>query len=260
MKNITSISFFIIALVFASCSGYNSVVKSDDFGLKFETANELYDKGDEMRALALYEQVYQRTPNSAEGELSYFRIGKAYYSEEDFYMAGYYFGQFTKRFSTSVKAEEALFLSAMCSVSNSPQFSLDQEETEIAINDLQQFVDRYPGSILVDSCNNVMDRLRYKLETKSYTSAMLYSRTENYRAAVSACQTFIDDYPRSEFLEEINYTLVFNSFLLQENSVEAKKEERIQNTIERYTNFVNLYPTSKYLTDLEHVETLKIID
>jgi outer membrane protein assembly factor BamD len=54
----------------------------------------------------------------------------------------------------------------MCSVSNSPEFTLDQNDTEIAINTLQQFIDKYPNSTLVDSCNHVMDRLRMKLEKR----------------------------------------------------------------------------------------------
>jgi outer membrane protein assembly factor BamD (BamD/ComL family) len=71
-------------------------------------------------------------PKTGEGELSYFRIGKAYYEEEDYYMAGYYMGAFTQRFPFSAKAQEAMFLSAMCSVKNSPEESLDQTETEQA--------------------------------------------------------------------------------------------------------------------------------
>jgi outer membrane protein assembly factor BamD len=128
---------FLALVIFTSitsCSDYNKVVKGDDYGKKFETANTLYDKGQFLRSITLYEQIYQRMPKTGEGELAYFRIGKAYYEEEDYYMAGYYMGAFTQRFPFSPKAQEALFLSAMCSVKNSPEESLDQTETEQAIN------------------------------------------------------------------------------------------------------------------------------
>jgi outer membrane protein assembly factor BamD len=134
----------------------------------------------------------------------------------------------------------------MCSVSNSPEFTLDQNDTEIAINTLQQFIDKYPNSTLVDSCNHVMDRLRMKIQLKEYQGVKLYSKTENYRAAVTSAETFLADYPVSAKREEISFLLVENSFLLTKNSIESKKKERIDQTIKRYRNFVNEFPESKY--------------
>ena len=86
--------FVISALTIVGCTGYNKVLKSDDYTSKFEMANELYDDGQELRSIALYEQVYQRMPKTGEGELAYFRIGKGYYLAGDYYMAGYYLGPF----------------------------------------------------------------------------------------------------------------------------------------------------------------------
>ncbi|MDG1148558.1 MAG: outer membrane protein assembly factor BamD [Crocinitomicaceae bacterium] len=244
MKKIKFFVFVISALTIVGCTGYNKVLKSDDYTSKFEMANELYDDGQELRSIALYEQVYQRMPKTGEGELAYFRIGKGYYLAGDYYMAGYYLGQFHQRFSMSKQAEQALFLSAMCSVKNSPEFSLDQNETDLAINDLQQFIDKFPASTLLDSCNSIIDGLRFKLEQKEFNVVKLYSKTANYRAATSAALTFMADYPMSQFNEDVSYLLVLNSYLLSKNSVEIKKKERIDQTIERYRTFVASFPDS----------------
>jgi outer membrane protein assembly factor BamD len=244
------ISYFSLALITAvvliSCSGYNKIVKGDDYQIKFETANSLYEKGQFMRSITLYEQIYQKMPKTGEGELAYYRIAKAYYAEKDFYMAGYYFGSYSQRYPYSTKSQEALFLSAMCSVFNSPASSLDQNDTQLAISNLQQFIDTYPQSELVDSCNRVMDGLRLKLETKDYDAVKLYVKTQNYRAAVMTANTFLNDYPRSKHREEMSFILLQNSFELAINSVESKKKERIDQTIERYRNFVADFPESSY--------------
>jgi outer membrane protein assembly factor BamD len=250
MKNSLIFTFFIASLVLVSCSGYNRVVKSDNYDDKFKMANELFDKGEELRAVTLYEQVYQRIPKSGEGEVSYFRIGKAYFIHEDYVMAEYYMGQFSQRFPMSPKAEESMFLSAMCSVEKSPEYSLDQTETEIAINNLQQFIDRYPETELLDTCNIIIDKMRGKLTYKDYTIVKMYSKTEQFHAAVSSGLTFIRDYPKSEYLEEIHYILVKNSYLLSKNSIDSKKIERIEDTFERYRTFVELFPESKYRSSL----------
>ncbi len=243
----------ISTLFLTSCSDYNKVVKGDNYDRKFELADELYNKGQYMRSVTLYEQIYQRMPKTGQGELAYYRLGKAYYEEKDYYMAGYYFGAFTQRFPYSTKTQEALFLSAMCSVQNSPQSALDQNETELAINNLQQFIDRYPESNLVDSCNHIMDKLRYKLELKDFDAVKLYSKTENFRAAATTAQTFIEDYPRSRHREEAYYIMIKNSYLLALNSIENKKKERIEQTIERYRTFVAEYPNTVYKRELNDI-------
>jgi outer membrane protein assembly factor BamD len=247
------IGSLLIGFVLFSCSDYNKVVKGDDYQRKFELANEFFDSKEYLRSVTLFEQVYQRVPKSGEGELAYFRIGKAYYLSNDYEMAGYYLGSFPQRFPYSPKAQEAMFLSALCSVNNSPEHSLDQNETELAINNLQQFVDKYPDSELVDSCNRVMDRMRLKLERKDYDGVRLYAKTENYRSAVTTALTFLEDYPLSKNKEEVCYLLVKNSYLLTINSIENKKCDRIEETIERYNTFVADFPNSVNKVELDDI-------
>jgi outer membrane protein assembly factor BamD len=250
MKNKTPFSVALLIILLTSCSGFNKVVKSDNYEKKFQVAGEMYDKKSYMRAITLYEQVYQRVPKTAEGEVAYYRIGKSYYAEKDYSMAGYYFGSFYTRFTFSPKAEECLFLSAICSVKNSPEFSLDQNDTELAINDLQQFVNKFPNSDLIDSCNHEMDKLRLKLEKKEYEVVKLYDKTENFKSAVVTSKTFLETYPGSKFKEEVAFILVSSSYMLTKNSIEEKKKERIVETLERYRNFVTEYPNSRYKTEV----------
>lgn len=254
-------AFYFLLLTAAflqGCSGYNSVVRSDDFERKFELANQLYDRKQYSRCIALYEQVYQRLPKTGQGELSYYRVGKSYYAEENFYMAGYYFSTFPEKFPMSTKNEEVMFLNALCAVKNSPDYSLDQQDTEMALNDLQMFIHRYPGSPLVDSCNHIMDNLRLKLEKKDFEGVKLYSRLENgcagaacYKAAATSAETFLATYPKSIFREEVYYIMVKNSYLLAINSIENKKVERIEKTMERYLNFVSEFPKTSHRKEID---------
>jgi len=168
-------------------------------------------------------------------------------------MAGYYLGMFSKRYSSSPKAEEALFLSALCGVQESVEPSLDQNATELAISDLQQFIDRFPNSSLMDSSNNIIDRLRFKLETKDFDAVKLYDKTMNYRAAVSSSLTFEEEHPMSVFHEKNKYILTKNSYFLAKNSVDHKKLKRIEDAIERYRTFVFEFPESKYIQRIDEI-------
>ena len=250
MKNTVNLCAILLLFTLFSCSDYRKIVNGDDYQLKFELSNKLYDKAEFERSIVLFEQVYQHSPKTSEGELCYFRLADSYYKLEDYNMAGYYFNSFVERFPYSKKSENALFLKALCSVNNSPEFSLDQSETIIAINNVQQFVDVFPQSILVDSCNKIIDKLTFKLELKDFDAVKLYSKTQNYKAAVTSCEIFMDKYMNSRFSEEVNYIYVKNSVFLAKNSIESKKEERIEKSNERFLNFVKNYENSIYIKEL----------
>jgi len=250
MKNTVCFYFFLLLFILSSCSDYRKIVKGDDYQLKFELSNNLYDKSEFDRCIILFEQVYQHSPKSPEGELSYFRLANSYFKNEDYNMAGYYFNNFVERFPYSKKIEDASFLVALCSVNNSPKYGLDQSETMLAINNVQQFVDIFPQSLLVDSCNKIIDRLKFKLELKDFDAVKLYSKTENYKAAVTSCEIFMDKYINSRFTEEVNFLYVKNSVFLAKNSIENKKEERIEQSKERFLNFVKNYEKSIYFKEL----------
>ncbi|MGB0934072.1 MAG: outer membrane protein assembly factor BamD [Lishizhenia sp.] len=259
----------LLILVLSSCSDFNQIVKGDDYEKKLLKAEALYEEAIDKRkvkegvllekglaqygrAITLYEQVYQRFPREEKGELSYYRMAQCYFAVGDYYLAGYYYNNFVARFPFSTRAEECMFMTAMCSVKLSPEESLDQEETEVAINDFQLFVDRYPESKLVDSCNKYMDKLRYKIETKEYNSVMLYSKMERYKAADASATTFLEIYPQSKFAEEMQYVRIKNLYTLATKSIFSKQKERFEKVLEYYTIFVNKYENSDYLKRIQN--------
>ena len=240
------LSVALLTSVLFSCSDYQKIVKGDNYEKKFLHANRMFEKETYTKALTLYEQIYQRYPKTDKGEVAYYRIARSYYAIEDYYMAGYYFNQFTQRYPFSDNAEESLFMTAICSVKNSPKPSLDQEETDLALNDLQLFVQRYPESDLIDSCNRTMDRLRYKLEFKKFEAVQLYDRMENNRAAVASSQSFLQDYPRSIHIKEAAFIQFRNSCELAVKSIISKKKERVEDAMETYAKYSYLFDNESY--------------
>jgi outer membrane protein assembly factor BamD len=236
----------LLTLSLVSCSDYQKVVKSDNYEEKANVADRLYDKGSYEKTITLYEQVYQRFPQTGRGQLAYYRLAKSYYAMEDYYMAGYYFNNFSKRYPSSEKVEECLFMTGICSVKSSPEPSLDQEETYLALNDFQLFVQRFPNSDLVDSCNRVMDRLRFKLETKDFKSVQLYDKMENYRAAVVSAKTFMEEYPQSSYKQDVAFIALNNAYNLGINSVFSKQKERLEDALSLHQKYVSIFEKRSY--------------
>jgi outer membrane protein assembly factor BamD len=239
------------SVILVSCSGYNKVLKEDDYKVKQEFATRYYENKQWDRSASLYEQIYQRYSKGPIGEEAYFRLAKSNYEMKDYYLAGYYFSNFRERFFLSPLAEEATFMSAMCAVKNSPSYSLDQTDTQSALNELQRFITAYPTSELVDTCNIIMDRLQGKLEQKAYESAKLYWKMQNYRASSTAFDALVEDYPSSIHKEEALFLALKSEFLLAQNSIDSKKYERYEETIKRCRKFANLFPNSKSLKEVD---------
>jgi outer membrane protein assembly factor BamD len=248
----------ILSLTLFSCSEYSRVVKSDDYDHKYQLANSFFEKGSYLKAINLFEQVYQRNPKNIQGEVSYYRLGIANYNLGDYLMASYYFSSFSEKFPNSQKSEETSYRNLLCLIKETPDYSLDQTQTNVTLNEIQIFIYKYPQSSKLDSCNLMMDQLRTRLETKDFEAVKLYDKTESYNSAVTTAETFIKDFPLSKFKEKAFEILIRNSYWLALNSVEEKKMDRIVKTIERYNTFVIEFPNSDFKNNLSSkVEKLK---
>ena len=111
----------------------------------------------------------------------------------------------------------------------------------------------YPKSSRVDEANKLMDDLRKKLEIKNYNIGKLYYRMEDFQAAITSFQNLLDDYPDTEFKEEVLYYIAKAYYTYAEKSVFTKKEERYEKTIEAYNNLLYMYPDSEYLKEVESI-------
>jgi len=146
-------------------------------------------------------------------------------------------------------------MNAYCYFLTSANFKLDQTSTKNAIKEYQSFIDAYPESARIDSCNQTIDRLRSKLERKDYEITRQYFKLDDWKAAIVSTKNFIKDYPSSEYNEEMFLMLIDSYYLLAINSIPSKKVERLDGAIENYVKFVDLYPKSSYLSRAESIYT-----
>lgn len=238
-----------LMLTLISCSDYSRIVKDDNYKEKLAKAEDLFRDNSFNRALVLYEQVYQRHPSDEMGEKSYFKLGMTYFKQEDYYMAAYYFGNFPRRFPRSNNVQDAMYYSALSTFKTSPSHTLDQEDTELALNELQAYVSQFPNSRRVDTCNLLMDELRKKLEDKAWDGVKMYDRMSKYNAAVFSAKAFLEDFPTTDRRLEAAFLMMENAFVLAEKSVFSKRKDRYQKVIDMYDIYQDDFQVSRYVGD-----------
>ena len=235
----------IVLLLTVSCSKYNKILKSTDADAKFNAAVKYYEKKDYYRALPLFEELISIFRGQGRAEKVYYYYSYCNYYLEDYELAAYHFETFAGTFPKSESAEECSFMHAYCYYKDSPEFSLDQENTIKAIAKLQIYVNRYPQSKRLEECNSLIDKLRYKLEEKSFAISELYFNTGDYKAAVTSFKNLLHDFPSTAFKEEAMYYVAKSYYLYAQNSIESRKTERFSSMIDAGNEFLNTYPESK---------------
>jgi outer membrane protein assembly factor BamD len=241
-----------LLLAFLSCSDYNRLLKSSDYNKKYDAAIKYYDNKEYTKALALLEELVSVYRGTVRAEKIMYYYAYSIYATGDYLLAGYHFNNFVKTFPTSEKAEECAFMYAYCYYLQSPRYSLDQTDTKNAIKELQFFINKYPDSKRKDECNELITKLRGKLEQKYYEISKQYYFLEDYKAAITSFENVLKDYPDTKYREELMYMIVKASYIYATKSTDSKKTERFKSVIDAYNKFISYYPEkSKYSKEVE---------
>ncbi|MFD1096540.1 outer membrane protein assembly factor BamD [Salegentibacter chungangensis] len=241
-----------------SCSEYQKVVKSQDAGLKYTTAEQLYNEAKEedsnrkfKKALRLFEQIVPQFRGKPQGQKVSYLYADTYYQLEDYYLASYQFERFEQTYPDSEKAEEASYKKARSYYELSPRYFLDQADTEKAIVELQNYLNAYPDGEFAEEANKMVSELQVKLEKKAYEIAKQYHHTEDYKAAIVSFDNFIADYPGSPFREKALYYKFDSAYELAINSYRVLMEERLNTAHEYYKNYLKYFPQGEFQEQIE---------
>lgn len=240
----------VLFLLAGSCkSKYEKLKASNDNAKKYQAALAYYNKKNYTKALDLFETLVQRYRGQAQAEDLYYYYAYANYNLKDYTSARYHFKTFADTYPTSQRAEECRFMAAYCYYLDSPIYSLDQENTNKAIEALQLFINLYPKSERVAEAGKLIQNLRDKLERKAFENARLYLTIGDYQAAVIAFGNALRDYPDTKYAEEMDFLTIKAQYLYAKHSNELKQQERFNQALSYDEQFVDKYPTSKYLSD-----------
>ncbi len=250
-KHFILVVIFIGALALG-CNDFSKLQKSQDLPKKYDMAIDYYNKKDYVKAQLLFDELYSVWRNTEKSENVAYYLAYCDYNMQDYIMAGYLFKTYFRTYPTSSRASECLYMSAYCHYQISPPWSLDQEDTYSAIEEFQYFISVFPTDTAhIHECNKLVDNLHAKLEKKAYMNAKMYYDIEDYKAAITAFDLLLHDYPDTQYKEDANYYSLEAKYYLAVNSVDTKKEARIQDAIAACNDFMKLYTVSEWTGEVK---------
>ncbi len=256
MKGFHIIFFVLIAAVLGSGCSYQKLLKNGTPDERLTAAKKYYNKGDYNRALPLLDGLLGTMRKKGEAEEIYYYFSYTHYGMGDFTMAAYNFKNFTENYPRSEYTEEAAFMAAKCSYHKSLPYYLDPTNTKKAIESIQLFINKYPGSSYVADGNQLIDELRSKLHQKAYSNAKLYYKMGNYKSSYVAFKNAIADYPDLPQMEELEFLVVKSSYLYAKQSFQSIQSERYQVTVDDGALFLlEEHEDKSYIKEVEEMVT-----
>ena len=248
--------FFISILLLFSCSqyrAYQQVLKSTDPNFQYTQAVSYFNNGDYARSLELFENLLTIFKGDELAEDIYYYYVYANFNIKDYMSTIYHADNFVANFILSPKKEEIAYLSAYCHYLDTPRSSLDQSNTQKALNKLEMFIVNYPESDSLERVTSLVLDLNKKLEKKHFDNARLYYDTGKYKSAIFAIDFFLNDFPETNYLEEISFIQLLSYYDLAKNSVDEKKLQRIKEAIFACDNFIIAFADGVYYDEAKNI-------
>ena len=248
----------------SSCHSYNKLLKSTDYGYKYEAAKEYYFAGQYTWSYQLLEELIMVMKGSDRGEESLFMLGMCFYNLRDYETATMYLDRYTKTYTKGEYTELARYYSGRASYMQSPDPRLDQSPTYAALDKLQEFLEYHPYSDLREEVNDMMYELQNRLVQKEFENAQLYYNLgsyigncpnggSNYEACIITAENALKTYPYTRLREDLYMMILRCRYELAQRSVVEKSEERFLQTIDEYYGFKNEFPESKYMKEADQI-------
>ena len=256
-KNI--IITLLVALVLSSCGEYNKILKSTDYEYKYEAAKNYFAKGQYSKSATLLNELITILKGTDKAEESVYMLAMSYYNQKDYSTAAQSFITYFNTYPRGTFAELSRFHAGKALYLDTPEARLDQSGTYSAIQQLQMFLEYYPGSDKKQEAQDMIFALQDKLVLKEFLSAKLYYNLGNYMGAnnylscVITAQNALRDYPYTHYREDLSIMVLRAKHEMALNSTEDKRAERYRETIDEYYAFKNEFPESKYMKDAERI-------
>jgi outer membrane protein assembly factor BamD len=241
----------VFALFLFGCNGFNKVLKSKDPQYKLKMAEQYYAKKKYNYAQQLYEDIMPFYRGQPEFEDIYYKYAYCAYYQLDYLNADNLFKTFLEIYPNSVKAEEVDYMRAYSYYKQSPKPELDQTNTVKALGMMQTFINTHPGSPRNKEASDIIDVCRQKLEVKDHKSAQLYFDLGHFRAAATAFNEVLNNYPESDKADIYKMMAIRAYFRLAELSVDEKKPERFEKVVSECNEFMDRFPQSPFAKEVQ---------
>lgn len=154
------------------------------------------------KALEIFEKVVSNSPYGKYADLAQFKIGECYKKNNEFKEAAEAFGKLVNNYPKSLLYEQAKYETAYCTYKMSLKPNYDQEPTEEAIKEFENFVKTKDHGETIEDAEAALVRLQAKKAESLYNTAHFYEKSKHYESAIIYYKEVVDTYPKTSWAKK----------------------------------------------------------
>lgn len=163
----------------------------------FDEGVRSFEEGDWDDAIEAFETVLFAAPNSEVAPEARYRMGQAFFRQEEYVSAAAEFERFLERFPTDERAPDAGLGVCRSYAALSPIVQRDQSDTERAYDACSETAAEFAGTEAAERAAEIRDRMWEKLAEKTFIGGEFYFDRELYDSALIYYEDVVENYPDS---------------------------------------------------------------
>ncbi len=229
-------TFFCFAMLFLfismiSCSSHK--IKPDvSAEERMALAIKMFEKKHYLDAKTQFRIITLSNSGSSIADKAQFYLAECHFYLKEYILSASEYERLIKVYPNSEYVDDAKYKLGFSYYNLSPKYSLDQEYTQKAIQEFQEFLEDYHSSPLAAQVSEKLYQTREKLARKVYSAAEQYRKMGFYEAASVYFQKVLENYYDSSFGPKAQYWLGECYKKLQKNS----------EAMEAFATFLIKYP------------------
>ncbi len=229
-------AFFHLALLFLfiafiSC-GSHKIRPDVSAEERMALAIKMFEKRHYLDAKTQFRIITLSNSGSNIADKAQFYLAECHFYLKEYILAASEYERLIKVYPNSEYVDDAKFKLGFSYYNLSPKYSLDQEYTQKAIKEFQEFLEDYHSSPLAPQVSEKLYQTREKLARKVYSAAEQYRKMGFYEAASIYFLKVLESYYDSSYGPKAQYWL----------GECYKKLEKNAEAVEAFSTFLSKYP------------------
>ena len=171
-------------------------------------AMQAFDKEELEVALIKFDEITKFYPLSNESIQAEIMIGFVHYMRMDYDKASLKFDRFIMKYPSHKDLDYVYYMRALCSYEQLNNAQLDGINNEIAINDFNQVIKRFPLSKYAKDSRQKIILVKSNQAAKHMAIGKFYLNEKKYTAALNRYKIVIEKYSETKFTPEALHRIV----------------------------------------------------
>lgn len=202
----------------------------------FEKGKEYFADEDYLESQKMFDLIKLQYPASQYSDDAQFYIAEIDFKREKYILAAFNYNSLRRVYPSSEYNKQSLYMRSQCYYKLSPPYERDQEYTRKAIESFIEFQSTYPNDSLSTLSDIRIKEMRNKLALGEFSTAELYRKLDDPKAAIIYYDFVIDQYDDTQYFEDAYLGKVLSL-------VKMKRHDEAQNIIMLYSED---FPNGQY--------------